>query len=40
MKRLKIFLWSFRLAWKLDKKMLIRCFGLNAVLSLLPGLMS
>lgn len=37
MKRLKIFLWSFRLAWKLDKKMLISCFGLNAVLSLLPA---
>lgn len=36
-KRLKTFLWAFRLAWKLDKKMLLCCFGINAVLSVLPA---
>lgn len=37
-KRIRIFLWGFGFAWKLNKKLLIFCFGLNGLLALFPAL--
>lgn len=36
-KKFKTFFWAFHFAWKLDKKLLVICFGINAVLSVLPA---
>lgn len=37
-KRIRTFLWGFGFAWKLNKKLLIFCFGLNGLLALFPAL--
>lgn len=38
MEKAKISLWSFHLAWQMDKKVLLTWYGLSAALALLPAL--
>lgn len=37
MKKWKTLVWAFCFAWRLDKKMLLACFGINAVISVMPA---
>lgn len=36
-KKFRTFFWAFHFAWALDKKLLLICFGINAILSILPA---
>lgn len=36
--KFKILLWGLHFAWKLNKRMLLFCFGINAVLSVFPAI--
>ena len=38
MKKLKVILWSFKLAWKIDKKPMLLWYGLSVLLSVLPAI--
>lgn len=37
MKKWKTLVWAFCFAWRLDKRMLLACFGINAVISVMPA---